>query len=166
MHILTVENEAYQLDNIPTEVEDIRYCVLDYTDKDNVDYMFVPLVFLESFNSPAVVLRIKGKEFTMPLDWSIVIGDREIGDPEVIPIMHLNDRGFSAFTFNPLKDFTPAFLEIEVVNVYNEVKWYFPKLKYGHFLAVPSTNDPKDPIMFFVKETNKVPEVLDINQLW
>ena len=166
MHILTVENEAYQLDNIPTEVDDIRYCVLDYTDPGNVDYMFVPLVFLESFNSPAVVLRVNGTEFTMPLDWSIIIGDPEIGDPEVVPIMHLNDRGFSAFTFNPLKDFTPRFLEIEVVNVYNEVKWFFPKLKYGHFLAVPSSNNPKDPIMFFVKETNKVPEVLDVNQLW
>lgn len=166
MHILTVENEAYQLDNIPTEVDDIRYCVLDYTDPNNVDYMFVPLVFLESFNSPAVVLRVNGTEFTMPLDWSIIIGDPEIGDPEVVPIMHLNDRGFSAFTFNPLKDFTPRFLEIEVVNVYNEVKWFFPKLKYGHFLAVPSSNNPRDPIMFFVKETNKVPEVLDVNQLW
>lgn len=166
MHILTVENQCYQLDNIPAEVEDIRYCVIDYTDPQNVDYMFVPLVFLESFNSPAVVLRINGREFQMPLDWSIVIGDKEIGDPEVIPIMHLNDRGFSAFTFNPLKQFSPNFEEIEVVNVYNEVKWYFPKLKYGHLLAVPSGDKPEDPICYFVKETNKVPEVLDINQLW
>jgi len=166
MHILTVENQCYQLDNIPAEVEDIRYCVIDYTDPQNVDYMFVPLVFLESFNSPAVVLRINGKEFQMPLDWSIVIGDKEIGDPEVIPIMHLNDRGFSAFTFNPLKQFNPSFQEIEVVNVYNEVKWYFPKLKYGHILAVPSGERPEDPICYFVKETNKVPEVLDVNQLW
>ena len=166
MHILTVENTCYQLDNIPAEVEDIRYCVIDYTDPQNVDYMFVPLVFLESFNSPAVVLRIDGHEFQMPLDWSIVIGDQEVGDPEVIPIMHLNDRGFSAFTFNPLKQFSPIFKEIEIVNVYNEVKWYFPKLKYGHFLAVPSTSNPKDPIAYFVKETNKVPEVLDVNQLW
>ena len=63
MKVLTVENEAYDLDFVPDEIQDIRYCVLDYSDKDNADYIFVPLVFLESFSCPAAVLKI-GKSRT------------------------------------------------------------------------------------------------------
>ena len=59
------------------------------------------LIFLESFNAPAAVLSIAGRQFTMPIDWSLVIGDVEAGDPEVISILHINDRGFDAFCYNP-----------------------------------------------------------------
>ena len=166
MLILTVENEPYQLNNIPEEVEDIRYCVMDYSDPTFVDYIFVPLIFLESFNAPAAVLSIAGRQFTMPIDWSLVIGDVEAGDPEVISILHINDRGFDAFCYNPLKDYQIAFKPVDIVNIYSEVKWVFPKLKYGHLLAVPTGLNKTDPIAYFVKETNKIPDVLDLNQIW
>ena len=39
--ILTVENQSYNLDMVPEEIEDIRYCVLDYSDPKNADYIFV-----------------------------------------------------------------------------------------------------------------------------
>ena len=38
MNILTNDNRAYNLDKIPNEIEDIRYCVLDYSDPKNPDY--------------------------------------------------------------------------------------------------------------------------------
>tara|TARA_B000000460_G_C21484584_1_gene378628 strand:+ start:248 stop:748 length:501 start_codon:yes stop_codon:yes gene_type:complete len=166
MLILTVENEPYQLNNIPEEVEDIRYCVMDYSDPTFVDYIFVPLIFLESFNAPAAVLSIAGRQFTMPIDWSLVIGDIEAGDPEVISILHINDRGFNAFCYNPLSDYQIAFKQVDIVNIYSEVKWVFPKLKYGHLLAVPTGPKKKDPVVYFVKETNKIPDVLDLSQIW
>ena len=166
MLILTVENEPYQLNNIPEEVEDIRYCVMDYSDPTFVDYIFVPLIFLESFNAPAAVLSIGGRQFTMPIDWSLVIGDVEAGDPEVISILHINDRGFDAFCYNRLSDYQIAFKPVDIVNIYSEVKWVFPKLKYGHLLAVPTGQKKNDPIAYFVKETNKIPDVLDLNQIW
>ena len=48
MKILTVDNKTYELDDIPV-VDDLRYGVLDYSNPKNVDYYFIPLVFLESF---------------------------------------------------------------------------------------------------------------------
>ena len=44
MRILTNENQTYDLDFVPEEIEDVRYCVLDYSDKHNADYYFVPLL--------------------------------------------------------------------------------------------------------------------------
>jgi len=58
MKILTVENQTYELDEIPDQVEDLRYGVLDYSNPKTVDYYFIPLVFLESFYSPAAVIKI------------------------------------------------------------------------------------------------------------
>ena len=166
MKILTVDNSVYDLDYVPEEIEDIRYCVFDVTDKDNADYIFVPLVFLESFNSPAAVLKIGKNTISVPLDWSLIVCDPSVGDPEVLPITSLNDRGFKAFVFNPITGFIPSFTEVEIVNIYQDMKWYSPKLKYGHILAVPLTNDDTPQCVYFVKETSKVPDILKTEDLW
>lgn len=166
MHILTAEDIPYDLTYVPEEIDDIHYCVLDYTDKKDVDYVFVPLVFLEIFTAPAVVLQIGKYQLKMPLDWSVVICEPDCSDPEIIPLSSLNDRGFKAFTFNPRSGFLPKFHEIEIVNVYQEVKWHFPKLRHGHILAVPLSAEEGAPCAYFVKETTKVPDTLDSSQLW
>jgi len=139
---------------------------LDYSNPQEVDYRFVPLVFLESFSCPAAVLRIGNREVKMPLDWSLVIGEPDHGDPEVISIMSLNDRGFSTFVFNPITGYKPEWHTVEIVNIYQEVKWYVPKLKFGHILAVPLMPGEDPACAFFLKEANKVPEVLDLNKIW
>jgi hypothetical protein len=167
MKILTVNNQAYDLDRLPEEIdEDLRYGVLDYSNPAEVDYIFVPLVFLESFSCPAAVLRIGNKELKVPLDWSLIIGEPDHGDPEVINVMSLNDRGFSTFVFNPINGYKPEWQKVEVVNIYQEVKWYVPKLKFGHVLAVPLESGNEPTCAFFLKETNKIPEVLDLNKIW
>ena len=165
--ILTVDNESYDLDFVPEEVEDIRYCVLDYSDKNNADYIFVPLVFLESFNSPAAVLKIGNYTTTVPLDWSLIVCDPSVGDPEVLPITSLNDRGFKAFVFNPITGFLPTFTEVEIVNIYQEVKWYFPKLKPGQMLAVPLETGTEKPLcVYFVKDISRQSEVVNYSKCW
>jgi hypothetical protein len=166
MKILTVENQSYDLDYVPEEIDDIRYCVLDYSNKNEADYFFVPLVFLEIFNAPAAVLKIGNNMVKMPLDWSLIICEPDVGEPEVVPITSLNDRGFHAFTFNPITGFLPKFQEVEITNVFQEVKWHFPKLKYGHLLAVPLDDKEGSQCAFFVKETSKIPDVLDTYHLW
>ena len=167
MNILTVDNVSYDLDRLPEEIdEDLRYGVLDYSNTSEVDYMFVPLVFLESFSCPAAVLRIGKHELKVPLDWSLIIGEADHGEPEVINVMSLNDRGFSAFVFNPINGYKPEWQKVEVINIYQEVKWYVPKLKFGHVLAVPLEKSKSPMCAFCIKETNKIPEVLDLNKIW
>jgi hypothetical protein len=153
------------MNDVPDNVDDIRYGVLDYSDPNNVDYLFIPLLFLESFNAPAVDLRIGNYRIQMPMDWSVVIGDKNSGDLEVIELKKLNDRPFQVFGLNPIAGYMPEFLDIEIVNVFPDVKWYFPKLKYGHLLAVPLNSGPKPTCAYFVKECNRIPEILDITQM-
>ena len=166
MRILCNDNTVYDIDFVPDAIDDIRYCVLDYTDKKNPDYFFVPLVFLEIFSAPAAVLQVGNNKFKMPIDWHLIISDSSVGDPEIMPITSLNDRGFSAFTLNPISSYMPEYQSVEIVDIYNDVKWHFPKLLAGHLLAVPLSDDESPQCAFFVKETSKVPDVLNIEDLW
>ena len=51
MKILTTDNNYYNLDKIPEDGEDIQYCVLDTTNSKNIDFFFIPLIFMETFNA-------------------------------------------------------------------------------------------------------------------
>ena len=167
MQILTLDNKTFHLNNLPEEVDDnMRFSVLDNSNPNEPDFFFQPLIFLESFNSPAVVLRIGKHEIQMPLDWCIVVGCRESGnDLEVVPLTSLTDRGFDAFIFNPLSDFKFSFGEIEILNIYMDVKWYFPKMRNGHILATPLTDGDKPPCAYFVKEISRQSEIIQYGKL-
>ena len=166
--ILNLEtNRAYDLNEIPNEVEDLRFCVLDNSDPKNPDYFYIPLIFLESFNSPALVLRIGDHTVKMPVDWQLLIGENDFGDLEVVPLTSINDRGFSAFCFNPVSSYKPEFHSVEIIDIYQDVKWYFPKLKSGQLLAVPIDSDADNPMCaFFVKDISRVSEVVDYGKAW
>lgn len=156
MKILTVDNTSYDLDTVPEEIDDIRYCVLDASDVDDIDFYFLPLVFLESFHAPAICLQIGEHEIQMPMDWSIMICDDDYSAVEVLPLASLNNRGFKAVTLNPLRNTSLNGAEINITNIYQDVKWYFPKLKNGHVLSVPLEDKPEPLCAYFVKEANKV----------
>ena len=166
MRILTLDNCSYDLDTLPDEVDDMRFAIFDNSDPSNPDYFYIPLIFLESFNSPALVLQIGNNVVKMPMDWRILIGEPDAGDLEVIPLTSINDRGFKAFQFNPLSSFRPSFHPIEIVDVYNDVTWYTPKLKNGQMLAVPLTDDPEPECVYFVKDISRNCEIVDYNRAW
>lgn len=140
--------------------------MFDYSDPKNSDYFFIPLIFLESFNAPAVVLNIGEFTIQMPLDWSILVCDSDYSDLELMPLTSLNDRGFHTMVFNPLRHMVPTPQEITITNVYAEVKWYFPKLKNGNILVVPLENKPQPNCALFVKEISKLPDVISIGSLF
>lgn len=166
MRILTLENEFYNLETLPDEIDDLRFAILDNSVPANVDYHYIPLIFLESFNSPALVLNVADRVIKMPIDWQVLIGEKEHGDLEALPLSSLNDRGFNVFEFNPLSSFSPSFLPIEIVDVYPEVTWYAPRLKNGQFLCVPIDDGEKPRCIYFVKEVSRNCEVIDYSLVY
>ena len=166
MRILTIDNQPYDLDHLPDEVDDLRFAIFDNSNPQNPDYQYIPLIFLESFNAPALVLDIGGYKIRMPVDWQILIGEPDLGDLEMLPLTSINDRGFKAFQFNPLSSFRPSFPPVEILDVYHDVMWYAPKLKNGQMLAVPITDGPKPDCVYFVKDISRNCEIVDYNKAW
>ena len=151
---------------MPEEIDDLRFAILDNSDPNNPDYFYIPLIFLESFTSPALVLKIGNKQIKMPLDWQVLIGEDDLGDLEALPLTSLNDRDFKVYQYNSLKSYVPTFLPIEIVDVYNEVSWYAPKLKNGQYLAVPLSDDENPECVYFIKDVSRNCEVVDYNKAW
>lgn len=167
MRILTTDNVAYDMTVIPEQIEDLKYCVFDMTDLNQPDYYYSPLFFIESFNAPAIVLKIGDNVVNMPMDWQIVIGEKEFGDLEVVPLTSINGRRFNAFVINPFSSFRPDFYEIEIVDIYQDVRWYFPKLKPNQFLTVPLAENVQSPMCaLFIKETTRQIEVIEYSKMW
>ena len=164
MKILTLDNEMYELDHLPEEIDDMRFAILDNSNPQEPDYHYIPLIFLESFNAPALVLRIGEHRVRMPVDWQLLIGEPDFGDLEVIPLSALNDRGFKAFQFNPLNSFRPSFLDVEILDVYQDVAWFAPKLKNGQMLCVPLGEGKEPECVYFVKDISRNCEVVDYNK--
>lgn len=164
MNILLLENISYNLDSLPEEIDDLRFAILDNSNPQNVDYHYIPLIFLESFNAPALVIKIGKHTIKMPVDWQILIGEKEHGDLETLPLTSINDRGFNVFEFNPLTSFSPTFLPIEVIDIYHDVTWFAPRLKNGQFLCVPLEEGLKPACVYFVKEISRNCEIVDYNQ--
>jgi hypothetical protein len=167
MQILTLEDKSFSLNNLPDEVdENTRFAVLDNSNPSEPDFFFMPLIFLESFNAPAMILRIGNDEVTMPIDWSIAVGDSSSGcDIEILPLTSLNDRGFEALCFNQLSSFRVEFKKIEIVNFYNDMKWYFPKMKNGQLLATPTSTRDKPDCAYFVKEISRQSEIIQLDKI-
>jgi hypothetical protein len=167
MQILTLDNQCYKLTQLPDQIEDeIHFSVLDNSDPKNPDFFFIPLIFIESFSSPAIVMEIAGKEIMMPVDWCMAVGDSYSGnDLEILPLTSINDRGFEAFLFNPISSYKFDFGDIKITNFYNDVKWYFPKMKNGQLLSVPITEGSKPLCAYFVKDIGRQSEIIDYTNL-
>ena len=166
MNILTPENTSFSMNRVPNEVDDLRYCVLDYSDQSDVDFYFIPLIFLDQFSRPAADLQLGKYRIQVPLDWSIVIVDKESGAMEILELKSINDRDFTAFALNPIDGYMPQFLNIQILNIFPDVNWYFPKLKYGHILAVPVEDGESPLCVYLVREITKLPESLDITKIF
>lgn len=181
MRLLTENNTPFLMNNIPMDDINLYYNVLDYNDPKNIDYYFVPLIYIETFTAPAAELKIGDYTLMMPLDWNILVGDKHLGEMEIVNIVHLNHGNFEVFCFNPVTGYRPEFLNVKITNIFQEMKWFFPQLKSGSFLTVPlmdraatkniETYNGKHisvtdlPCAYFIKELNKNTETINIENL-
>ncbi len=167
MQILTVDNECFVLNKIPDQVdEDLRFSVLDNSDPNEPDFYFMPLIYLESFSSPSVTLEIANKKIQMPLDWHILLGDSEVPELEIVPLTSLNDRSFSAFCFNPINGLLPKYHDVQITNIYNEVEWFFPRVRNNQLIAIPLELKEEPQCAYFIKDVNRNNDAVHLSKLF
>ena len=46
MRILTLDDQSFDLDHLPEEVDDMRFAILDNSTPADPDYHYIPLIFL------------------------------------------------------------------------------------------------------------------------
>lgn len=167
MRILTAENKCVSLNDLPeTLTEEINFSILDNSNPSEPDFFFESLMFLETFNSPATLLQIGEHQIAIPSTWKVLIGDPISGhDLEVLSITSIYHRGFDAFIYNPISSFRPSFEPIDIANVYNDVKWYFPKTRNNQLLTIPLTCDTSPLCAYFINDISRQCEQIDYSIL-
>ena len=127
--------------------------------------VLVDPVLAQDSGLPEVSINIGGNEIKMPMDWSIAICDDDYHtEIEIVPLTSLNNRGFKTPVFNPMNNKIPEIEEVFITNYYQDIKWFFPKLKNGHMLVVPLEDGPEPKCAMFVKDYKKIKNV-DISDL-
>jgi hypothetical protein len=170
VRLLSENNTSYDIAAITADlaatISDLRYCVLDYSNQRDVDFQFISPQTLDVVARPVADLRIGPYRIQMPIDWSIVIADKNFGSLEVIELLGLNERPFEALLYNPIDGFMPSFHRVSIAAIGSDVTWNIPKLKAGHILAVPVNDQPRPLCAFFVRDGAKLPDVLDITKIF
>lgn len=166
MKILTNENKVIDLLSVYENNSEYYFGILDFSNKNNIDYFFVPLVFLENFYSPSVEIKIRDTNIQLPIDWYVLIGDEDLLSCEFVSVKSINDRNFKFFTFNPISGFIYTFEKVDVLNIFYNKKWTFPKIKQNTALAYPLYDNENPQCIFITSECNKNNQIIDFSQLF
>lgn len=131
--ILTDENRVLDTDTVASD--DIFYFTLDFSKPKSPDYFCHPLVFVETYQAPAVVLEIGPFTITLPFKWSIIISHGD--QAEILPIRDISGVEHLAFCMNPISSFMPRTLPIRMTEIHNNAAWTSPPLDKTRMLVVP-----------------------------
>jgi hypothetical protein len=162
--IKLLDNTGAHIDmsNINVKVENF-YCILDWSNQNDVDFKFNLLDMLVQESWPVGVLKIGDAVIQLPLNWKIAVADRNCEYIEMIEITELRKRPFCAFGFDPLRGFYPEFLPIELIDRYPNMDILWPLLKNGHLLSYPIK---KNCCIFICPPEVKIPDMLDIGKIF
>jgi len=137
----------------PTPTE--HFWVLDLN---MLDYTLTPLIMLEEIICPSMQIRVKGFEFVLPANWTILVYDRETSQLDVVELSETAGREFTALVYGPTKPYpTPS--TIVVTNYFIEHKNVGPSLNKHQMLCHPIGPDewinvsPSDGFNKYLKDT-------------
>ena len=147
MNILEIENKCLDLGGDTVDFnKEIWFSILDYSDKNNPDFIFNRLVFIEEFDSTAIVVVINGTKINIPYNWHIAIGCSDNGGPlEIIPVSSIQSQEFDIFVYNPLTSFRHEYLQGVQIGYTTVLDWVTPRIGDGQMITVPieSCDNPR-----------------------
>lgn len=136
--------------------DDAHYCCLEYASEAARDFIFPPLIYLDLFTVETITVEIAGAVISLPRDWSIVVGDRDIGCLEAIPIARAVEHDHEALVYNPISSSMPAFAAIRLKGRGEAAEWAVPRVKKGHMLCVPLRSGDQPPCIIVAHDTSRM----------
>jgi hypothetical protein len=163
MIILTEENTPL---NIQTNFDILKekrimFSVFDCSLKDNYDFFFLPLIYLESHKTDIAILKLNNNLVYLPVNYKILIGERYYDKLENVSIFDCYSGIFSAICLNPINCYTLDFVKIEVVSILNDVIWFFPKIKNYNYVVYPIENKKSPKCILVANDIIRLPDELE-----
>lgn len=141
MLLLDNKNEIIDTDKISKQC---HYSVLKCKDKDNTDFFYELMPYIEEFTSCKIEVQI-GERYNIqvPFQWSILCSDGDVLESMAFPDFF--GRQFSAFCMNPIDGGSPLYMNIELGEIVDSVSWTSPVVSDKEFLVVPVGYDNMRP---------------------
>lgn len=139
MQILDENNTIQDTDRIS---ESCFYSVLRFKDPKNPDFFFEEISYVVEFTAPTMKLLIGEHVCFVPFHWSVLCSDLEY--VQTIPLAEFSGRDFYAFCLNPIDGYTPYYLRVRMLEVFDNATWSCPPVADKDMLVVPIGPHPRD----------------------
>lgn len=133
MQILNEHNEIEVLTDLMCDVKGESFWVLDLSIH---DFTLWPLTMLEEQTTSAYVLLVGGERVVIPCNWKVMIYDGETSDVDVIDVVDLAGRDFTAFGYGPLRAI-PKPLTLKVIDLIHDITFVVPSKHKQHMWCLP-----------------------------
>ena len=133
MLIFDENSKPIIIDSIATPLLTEYFWVLDL---DIMDYTITPLMMLEEIVSPTITLMIRGFEFTLPANWSMLVYSDDTMQLDVVDVGELAGRDFLAMVYGPNTTIVSSG-HVRVTNYNPEEVNYAPPLSKHQMLCHP-----------------------------
>jgi hypothetical protein len=144
--ILNNENRAVSLEgHAPT---DLHYTVLDY--REEIDFVCAPVLFVEATRTPRHRVTIGHYQTVLPLDWHMLVADRDFGIADIVTVREAIERSFDVLVSNPWNGALPQYLPIRSLGPAR--RFVSPKIGKRQLIAQPLDQSSCPPCVFVARE--------------
>lgn len=146
--ILSETNEAVSLSRSVRNRADLHFTVLDFSD--GVDFACHPVLFIERNRTPRAKVSIGRFTTILPLDWFILIGDREHGTADLVTVRDAIEQRIDVVVLNPWADRLASFAPITMLSTARE--FISPKMTKRHLLVIPLDRSKHPQCVFVARD--------------
>jgi hypothetical protein len=159
--ILSETNDAVSLSRSVRNRADLHFTVLDFSD--GVDFACHPVLFIERNRTPRAKVAIGRFTTILPVDWFILIGDREHGTADLVTVREAIERRIDAIVLNPWRDRLASFAPITMHGSARE--FISPKMPKRNLLVLPLSRSPHPPCVFVARDATYFNEPIEVADL-
>lgn len=154
MKVLTSATETFDLNQSDMRLLDLQYCVYDYSDDKNRDFMMAHISQYSSYRYPTVELMVNNKFFIeLPANWMILTtweGDRICQMSSIDELLH---QRMYVPVFNPYNVSFARIVPVEVTNINSKyIEHFCPRLAKKNILVLPLGKTREDGYPIYEKD--------------
>ena len=148
---------------------DMRYCVFDFSNQADPDFMFQPVKTpqgdaIDTHNKSAIyTVEIGGVTTRIPESFAVLCVEPETSDIQVLPVANCHD--YVALVYNPITGYSLSRALIKLRSKSEPEDTATPRKKRAQMLAIPVTDEPNPPCIFITNTTISQFDKLNISHI-
>lgn len=138
MEVLVSSNKSFNLNQPSNSLLDEKFCVFDYSDKDDKDFYFKRVSKYFSYRNAVAELKIGNYYLDLPLNWKVLVTNTYDYMCNLVSIEDLLHYPHKTAIFNPYYYCVPKIVNISINNInFKPIEHFVPYLSKKNVLVLP-----------------------------